>query len=79
MPKVTITTERKEILDNMDRIIGRRKRLRITQEQMAKQIGKARNTYSDMERNPEHIKFEDLNAILHELGLRFLLVEEEAQ
>lgn len=75
--KLGITDEQKQINDIAERIIGRRHRLRLTQEQMAKQIGKARNTYSDMEKKPGRIALEDLIAILHELGLDMCITEQQ--
>ena len=78
MAKGFITNEQKQISDIGERIIGRRKRLQISQEQIAKQIGKARNTYSDMERNPGRINLEDFIAVLHELGLDISVIERQS-
>ena len=75
MAKVFITQERQQIAELTDRIIGRRKRLRKSQADMSKVLGKARNTYSVMERNLERIPLEDLLTVLHELGLDILVIE----
>ena len=75
MAKVFITQEQQQIADLADRIVGRRKRFRKSQADMSKLIGKARNTYSVMERNLERIPLEDLLTVLHELGLDILVIE----
>lgn len=76
---IVLTDERKQILDIIDKIIGRRHRLKLSQEKMAKRIGKARNTYSDMERNPERITLGDLIPILHELGFDMSITERQKE
>lgn len=75
MAKVFITQEQQQIADLADRIVGRRKRFRKSQADMSKALGKARNTYSVMERNLERIPLEDLLTVLHELGLDILVIE----
>lgn len=64
-----ITTEQKQISQIRERIIGRRKALGITQQDMADEIGKARNTYSDIERDLGKAHLEDFLLIIRKLEL----------
>ena len=79
MAKVFITQEQQQIADLADRIVGRRKRFRKSQAEMSKLIGKARNTYSVMERNLERIPLEDLLIVLHELGFDMSVTEQQTE
>ena len=79
MAKVFITQERQQIAELTDRIIGRRKRLRKSQADMSKVLGKARNTYSVMERNLEKMPLEDLLIVLHELGFDMSVTEQQTE
>ena len=69
MSKTFITTEQRQLSQMRERIIGRRKALGITQEVMAHEIGKARNTYSDIERDLGKAHLEDFLAIIRRLEL----------
>lgn len=64
-----LTREQKQISDIQRYVIGTRIQQEKTQADIAKVIGRARNTYSDIEKNFGQIKLLDLLTILHEMGL----------
>ena len=68
MKKYT-TTEQRQLGQMTERIVGRRKTLGLTQEDMATEIGKARNTYSELERDIGKAHLEDFLIIVRVLGL----------
>jgi len=68
MKKYT-TTEQRQLGQMTERIVGRRKTLGLTQEDMATEIGKARNTYSELERDIGKAHLEDFLLIIRKLEL----------
>lgn len=72
-----VTEEQRQIADWNDKIIGRRKRLKITQGDMAKVIGKSRTSYTGTENNLGEIRLKDFLLIAHELGFELRLENKE--
>lgn len=72
-----VTEEQRQIAEWNDRIIGRRKRLKITQGDMAKVIGKSRASYTGIENNLREIRLKDFLLIAHELGFKLKLENKE--
>lgn len=75
MPKSFITTEAKQITDIQRYVIGTRKHKRISQESMAKAIGKSRVFYTLRENNMSDMRLGDFLIALHELGLDLEIYE----
>lgn len=74
-----VTEEQRQIAEWNDRIIGRRKRLKITQGDMAKVIGKSRASYTGTENNLGEIRLKDLLLVAHELGFEVYLKDKETK
>lgn len=74
-----VTEEQRQIAEWNDRIIGRRKRLKITQGYMAKVIGKSRASYTGTENNLGEIRLKDLLLVAHELGFEVYLKDKETK
>ena len=79
MPKTYINVEQKQISDIQRYVIGTRKMKRISQEQIAKAIGKTRQTYADRENDMSDISLADLLITLHELGLDLEIYERREE
>ena len=73
-----VTQEQRQIAEWNDRIIGRRKRLKITQGDMAKVIGKSRTAYTGKENDLGEIRLKDFLLGAHELGFDVQLKDKEA-
>lgn len=74
-----VTEEQRQIAEWNDRIIGRRKRLKITQGDMAKVIGKSRASYTGIENNLGEIRLKDFLLVAHELGFEVYLKDKETK
>lgn len=79
MPKTYISYESKQITDIQRYVVGTRKLKRISQESMAKAIGKSRTTYTDKENNMSDMRLGDFLITLHELGLDVKIYERECK
>ena len=79
MPKVYFSIEDKQITDIQRYVIGTRKQKHITQEQMARAIGKSRVTYTDREKDMSSMRLGDFLITLHELGLDLKIYEKETE
>lgn len=79
MPKVYINKEDKQINDIQWLVIRRRKEKRITQDKMAKAIGKSRATYNRFEQDMSEISLRHLLISLDEVGLELTIKEKEVK
>jgi len=79
MPKVYFSIEDKQITDIQRYVIGTRKQKRISQESMAKAIGKSRVTYTEKENDMSNMRLGDFLITLHELGLDIKIYERETE
>ena len=79
MPKVYFVNEWKQrhIEDLHDTIYGARKRLKLTQGDMADAVGKSRQQYAIDEKNFGNVKYEEVLQYLHELGYKVVIKREE--
>lgn len=76
MPKVYINKEDKQITDIQRYVVGTRKQKRISQEVVAKALGKTRAMYSIRESDMSQMKLIDFLITLHEIGLDLEIKEE---
>ena len=79
MPKTYISVEDKQITDIQRYVVGTRKQKRISQENMAKAIGKSRATYNEKENNMSDMRLGDFLITLHELGLDVKIYERKCK
>ena len=79
MPKTYISVEDKQITDIQRYVVGTRKQKRISQENMAKAIGKSRTTYTEKENNMSDMRLGDFLITLHELGLDVKIYERKCK
>lgn len=79
MPRAYIRQEDKQITDIQRYVVGTRKQKRISQEKMAKAIGKSRATYTEKENNMSDMRLGDFLITLHELGLDVKIYERECK
>ena len=75
MPKTYISLEHKQISDIQRYVVGTRKQKKISQEKIAKAIGKSRVTYSEKENDMTQMRLGDFLVTLHELGLDMEVIE----
>ena len=76
MPKVYISKEDKQITDIQRYVVGTRKQKRISQEVVAKALGKTRAMYSIRESDMSQMKLIDFLITLHEIGLDLEIKED---
>ena len=76
MPKIYFSKEDKQITDIQRYIVGTRKQKRISQEVIAKALGKTRAMYSIRESDMSQMKLIDFLITLHEIGLDLEIKEE---
>ena len=69
MPKTYISIEEKQLTDIQRYVVGTRRQKKVSQEYMAKAIGKSRVTYTERENDMANMRLGDFLVILHELEL----------
>ena len=79
MPRVYFSEEDKQITDIQRYVVGTRKQKRKSQEDIAKAIGKARCTYTILEKNMSKMDLNDFLVTLHELGLDIKIYERREE
>lgn len=75
MPQSFITQEAKQLKDIQRYLVGTRVQKKISQETIARAIGKSRSTYTEKENNMGKMSLEEFLSTLNILGLHLEIYE----